>query len=173
LASEQNEGMEPSFDIRGNLKPYERIKLNIQDFKSTFIDSFEEDSTRYGLFEKYLSYTENFREKVTSNLTQWINGSFVTNKKNPNDIDFVNLVDFSTVEEKDDVIRKEFIRNDALKKYGLDAYLLTVYPEDHKFGIYTKSDILHWNDWFTKSRKDKRGKRYPKGYVELEFREKD
>lgn len=27
--------MEPSFDIRGNLKPYERIKLDAREFKST------------------------------------------------------------------------------------------------------------------------------------------
>jgi hypothetical protein len=75
--------------------------------------------------------------------------------------------------EKVDIIKREFIRDDALKKYGLDAYLLIVYPEDHKLRTYTKSDILYWNDWFTKSRKNKRGKRYPKGYVELEFRYKD
>lgn len=165
--------MEPSFDIRGNLRPYMRIKLDVQHFKSAFIDSFDEDSTRYDLFDRYLGYTENFRNKVTGNFTQWVNGSFVTNKKNPNDVDFVNLVNFSVVEEKEDLIRREFIRNDALKKYGLDAFLLIVYPEDHKLSIYTKSDILYWNDWFTKSRKDKSGKRYPKGYVELEFREND
>ncbi len=45
--------MEPSFDIRGNLKPYERIKLDAQEFKSTFVDSFDEDSVRYDLFDKY------------------------------------------------------------------------------------------------------------------------
>jgi len=164
--------MKPSFDIRGNLKPYERIKLDVQDFKSTFVDSFEEDSIRHDLFERYLDYIENFRDKVTGNFTQWINGSFVTNKKNPNDIDFVSLVDFSVAKEREDIIRREFIRNDALKRYGLDAYLLIVYPEDHKLRNHTKLDILYWNDWFTKSRKDKRGKRYPKGYVELEFKEK-
>jgi len=165
--------MKPSFDIRGNLKPYERIKLDVQDFKSTFLDSFDEDSTRHDLYDRYLDYIENFRDKVTGNFTQWINGSFVTNKKNPNDIDFVSLVDFSVAKEREDIIRREFIRNDALKRYGLDAYLLIVYPEDHKLSIYTKSDTLYWNDWFTKSRKDKRGKRYPKGYVELEFKEND
>lgn len=165
--------MEPSFDIRGNLKPYERIKLDAREFKSTFVDSFDEDSTRYDLFDKYLDHTENFKDKVTGNFNQWVNGSFVTNKKNPNDIDFVSLVDFPVAKEKEDIIRREFIRNDALKKYGLDAYLLIVYSEDHKLRNLTKSDILYWNDWFTKSRKDKRGKRYPKGYVELEFKEKD
>jgi len=164
--------MKPSFDIRGNLKPYERIKLDVQDFKSTFLDSFDEDSTRHDLYDRHLDYIENFRDKVTGNFTQWINGSFVTNKKNPNDIDFVSLVDFSVAIEREDIIRREFIRNDALKRYGLDAYLLIVYPEDHKLRNHTKLDILYWNDWFTKSRKDKRGKRYPKGYVELEFKEK-
>ncbi|MGB3779932.1 MAG: hypothetical protein WA960_16335 [Tunicatimonas sp.] len=88
-------------------------------------------------------------------------------------MDFVSVVDFSVIEEREDIIKSEFIRDDALKKYGLDAYLLIVYPEDHKLRAYTKSDVLYWNDWFTKSRKDRRGKRYPKGYVELEFKAKN
>lgn len=95
------------------------------------------------------------------------------NKKNLNDVDFVNLVNFLVVEEKEDFIWREFIRNDVLKKYGLDVFLLIVYLEDYKLSIYIKLDILYWNDWFMKSWKDKSGKRYLKGYVEFEFREND
>lgn len=62
--------MEPSFDIQGNLQPYERIKLNVKDFRSTFVDSFNKDSTRHNIFDKYFDYTENFKEKVTDNFAQ-------------------------------------------------------------------------------------------------------
>ena len=30
------------------------------------------------------------------------------------------------------------------------------------------SSLLYWNDWFTKSKMDKRRKRHPKGYLEIE-----
>ncbi len=41
--------MEPSFDIRGNLKPYKKVKLDTQEFRDTFVDSFDEDSTRHDI----------------------------------------------------------------------------------------------------------------------------
>lgn len=164
--------MKLRFDIRGNLQPYERVQVNIQEFKYNFVDSFDESSTRHDIFKKYSDYTESFKSKVTDNFIQWINGSFVTNKRNPSDMDFVNLVDFSVVEEKEEVIRKEFIRSKALRKYGLDPYLLIIYPKKHKFQIYTESDLAYWNDWFTKGRKNKRGVRHPKGYIELEIKQK-
>lgn len=79
------------------------------------------------------------------------------------------LVDFSVVEGIETQVISEFIKKDALKKYRLYVYLLILDPPNHKFHVYTKSDMFYWNDWFTKSRKDKRGRRYPKGYIELEF----
>ena len=45
--------MELNFDIRGNLKPYERIELSYEEFREFFVDSFEKDSTRYQIFEHY------------------------------------------------------------------------------------------------------------------------
>jgi len=53
------------------------------------------------------------------------------------------IVDLRAIEEKEVTIRREFIRNDAPKKYGLDAYLLIVYPEGHTLRSYTRSNILY------------------------------
>lgn len=161
--------MEFSFDIRGHLKPYKRIEISYEDFKEFFVNSFEKDSLRHRIFENYEKYTQDFREKVTGNFRQWINGSFVSNKTNPNDIDLVNLVDYQIVEKKESVIRGKFIKEIVPKNYGIDAYLVIIYPENHKLHKWTRSDLLHWNDWFTRSRMNKQKKRYPKGYIEIIF----
>ena len=162
--------MELNFDIRGNLKPYERIELSYEEFIGFFVESFEKDSTRHEIFEHYKRYTEEFQKKVTTDFKQWVNGSFVTNKKNPKDIDLVNLVDYEIVEEKESLIRGEFIRGAVPKNYGIDAYLVILYPENHKLHNWTRSDLLHWDDWFTRSKMNKRRKRYPKGYIEINFK---
>ena len=92
--------MKLNFDIRGNLTPYERIALSYKEFVEFFVESFEKDSARYEIFEHYKRYTEEFQAKVTTDFKQWIDGSFVTNNKNPKDIDLINLVDYEIVEEK-------------------------------------------------------------------------
>lgn len=163
--------MELNFDIRGNLKPYARIEISYEEFKEFFVSAFEKDSKRYQMFEHYERYTQEFREKITGDFRQWINGSFVSNKKNPKDIDIVNLVDYSVFEEKESLIRSEFIRGAVPKAYGIDAYLVILYPENHKLHRWTQSDLLHWNEWFTRSRMDWQRRRYPKGFIEINFGE--
>ncbi|MFM9949878.1 MAG: DUF6932 family protein [Saprospiraceae bacterium] len=161
--------IETNFDIRGNLMPYEKIEMSYLAFKDFFVNSFEMDSTRHQIFENYEKYTLDFEKNVTSEFKQWINGSFVSNKKNPKDIDIVNLIDYQLLAEKESIIRSKFIRDAVPKNYGIDANLLIIYLENHKLHNWTKSDLLYWSDWFSRSRMDKRQKRYPKGYIEISF----
>ena len=46
--------MELNFDIRGNLKPYEIIKVTKEVFRENFVESFVEEQVRLELFLKYL-----------------------------------------------------------------------------------------------------------------------
>lgn len=163
--------MKLSFDAHGYLQPYKRITLSSEEFVGSFVKLFKKDSSRHRIFEHYKRYTEDFREKVTTNFKQWIDGSFVSNKKNPRDLDLVNLVDYETAEKCDSIIRSEFLKNTVIENHGIDAYLLIIYPENHKLHSWTKSDLLYWNDWFTRSSMNKHRKRYPKGYLEIDFRE--
>ncbi|MEM6964707.1 MAG: hypothetical protein AAF573_08085, partial [Bacteroidota bacterium] len=78
--------MELKFDIRGYLIPYEKNQIEFEEFKNNFVASFEEDSSRHEIFKSYMKYVEAFKSEVTPNFKQWINGSFVTNRKNPNNL---------------------------------------------------------------------------------------
>ena len=92
--------MELSFDIRGNLEPYQKIEIEFEELKNYFSDRFENSVTRKAIFDSYAKYLIDFQKEVTPNFVQWIDGSFVTNNKNPKDIDLINLVDYEIVEEK-------------------------------------------------------------------------
>lgn len=161
--------MELEFDIRGYLRPYKRVKLDSEEFKTFFVDPFDENSERHEIFKNYEKYTYDFSKKITPNFTQWINGSFVSKKKNPNDIDLVNLVDYKLTVEKEEIIRSAFLNSSVLKNYGIDAYLVAIYPENHKLHSWTVSDLLYWNHWFSKSKMNKAKKHFPKGYIEINF----
>ena len=124
--------MEPTFDIRGNLIPYKKIIFTLEEFKESFVDSFDSDSTRFEIFENYLEFIRDFQNEVTSNFTQWIDGSFISNKMNPNDIDFVTLINHEYYASHRELIDSKFRLKGAKETYGVDAYALDIFPEEHK-----------------------------------------
>ncbi|MCA9407028.1 MAG: hypothetical protein KC684_10845, partial [Candidatus Omnitrophica bacterium] len=104
--------MELKFDIRGNLRPYERIEVTLDEFKENFVGPFEKTSSRHEIFENYIRYVEEFKKEITPKFKQWIDGSFVTNKVNPRDIDIVNIVDYEIAKENYDLLREKFLNKD-------------------------------------------------------------
>lgn len=151
--------MELKFDKRGHLTPYERNQMEFKEFKNMFVESFDEDSSRHKIFKDYINYLEEFKSAITPNFKQWVNGSFVTNKKNPNDIDFVTLIDHEIAKERYNLLLEKFINKQALKEFNLDAYIVRIFPQDHKEYGKTHSDLLYWEHWFTHSRKNRMKKR--------------
>ena len=100
--------MKLNFDMKGHLIPYERIKLNIKEFENFFIDQFDSESSRGIIFESYLRFVNDFQSEITPQFTQWIDGSFVTQKSNPRDIDFVTLIKHDTYKHKRHQIDSKF-----------------------------------------------------------------
>jgi len=165
--------MELDFDNRGNLMPYKRIEVSLEDFQRFFITKFEDKSdTRPKIFNHYLDYLKDFKKEVTPNFIQWINGSFVSNKLNPRDIDFVTLVDFETYESEEWLIENRFRRQNAKDYYGrIDAYVVKIYPKSHERYFVSEYDLVYWNNWFTETKKNRAKKKFDKGYVEIKFKE--
>jgi hypothetical protein len=92
---------------------------------------------------------------------------YVSKKNNPGDIDLVTFLDF-------DVIQKLGSKLDNFKYpnseiiYGVDAYIVEVYPETHRDRFRYVSDKAYWMDRFTKTRRI-RGNRLSKGFLEIKF----
>ena len=55
------------------------------------------------------------------------------------------------------------------ENYGIDGYVIRIYPKGHEKYIRTQSDLLYWEHWFSQSRKNRKKQRFPKGFVELEL----
>ena len=85
------------FDRQGYLKPYEKIGMTLEEFQVFFVDNFPQSKTRALIFEQYLQFIEDFKQNITLEFEHWLDGSFLTQKLHPNDLDFVMLLDNKVV----------------------------------------------------------------------------
>jgi hypothetical protein len=145
----------------------QNIGCSIQQLESHFVHEYPNSKTRKNNYEKYLKYIYDLKELLGERrIKQWINGSFVTQALNPNDIDLVTFVNFEKRMRYGDEL-KRFEASGANEIYGVDAYLLTVFPEDHPKYFLFQSDKAYWMNQFGMTRRDKNGKKTPKGFIEI------
>lgn len=157
------------FDAKGMLTPNRNIEIALSDFKFHFVDSIPSD-TRELNFEKYIRYSNELKDLLkVQTLKQWINGSFVTSVKNPRDIDLVTFVDYELRLQYERELEK-FEAPSANSIYEVDAYIVTVFPEDHSKAFLFESDKAYWMRRFTMTRRNLRtGKKFPKGFLEISY----
>lgn len=157
-----------TFNDKGFLMPSDNIVASVAELKQYFVDAIPSD-TRFANFEKYIRYSTELKNAVKVNsLQQWINGSFVSNIKNPKDIDLVTFIDFDLRTKYKNELQNFEARN-ANAVYGVDAYLLTVFPKGHKYYFLFESDRMYWLNQFSRSRRDTKGKKHNKGFLEIKF----
>ena len=141
------------FDKNGNLFPYKIHALTFDEFELVF--GFNEH--RKFLLSILLHFVTELRNIISDEPEIWIDGSFVTQKMHPRDIDIVIFVNFQYFKSKETLLtilkeRQEFV----------DLYYVKVFPEDHPDNQLTQLDKLDWLHFFTTDRKNKR-----KGFIKL------
>jgi len=157
-----------SFDLKGLLTPNTNIVASVTELKQYFVDAIPSD-TRQKNFDKYIYYSTELKNILNvESMLQWINGSFVTNTKNPKDIDLITFIDVELRVEFE-VELKKFEAKGANDVYGVDAYILTVFPESHSNYFFFQSDKAYWMELFSKTKRDKTGIKHHKGFLEITF----
>ena len=162
--------MTPTFDYLGLLQPPEKMVMTLEEFEQIFVHSFPNSQTREVIFENYRKFVDDFSELVSPQFIHWVNGSFVTQKINPRDIDFVMIIDYDKVELNRKLIDERFRRQGARTHYDfLDVYLVEKYPLGHFDYPIFEFEKAKWTDWFTKTRVNRAGVKFPKGFIEINF----
>jgi hypothetical protein len=153
-----------TFDANGYLTPYVPIVADLATVEQTFVEAFPTSTTRRPHFNRYLDYNTRLSEFLPTGLTQWIDGSFVSRKLNPNDIDVLTFVEYTLYDRHEKELR-ELKREFVTRVEGrVDAHLIVVYPEGHRRRIYYESDRIQWLfDWSRTARPPRRNK----GFIEL------
>jgi hypothetical protein len=151
---------------KGLLTPASAIKASIDELEETFVANIP-TNTRTKLFQQYLRYCQDLKNVLGKiDFVQWIDGSFVTSIHEPNDIDLVSFIDYNII-EKNEIHLTNLKYPASITHYGLDAYIVIVYPENHTKFPYFLSDKLYWMDKFDKTRLNRAGNKYPKGFLEM------
>lgn len=157
------------FNSDGFLMPVGKITTDLQDVETSFVKKFPNSNTRLSLWTNYLSFLERFKKKVTNNFVQWINGSFVTKKENPNDMDLVTFVDYRIFEPMETAQYLEEFWSYNLESQGLDSYLLAVYPENHQDYPDYQMLLNKWAIRYTNAKQNVVILNNVKGFLELKF----
>ena len=158
------------FTDEGFIFPNEKINVDLATLKTVFVDNFPNSTTRKTLYDNYLRYTDDFSKQITPNFKQWINGSFVTLKENPNDIDFVTFIDekYYLQHDEDEVLDAFYAF--SWEKEKLDAFIVGIYPEnDSKYLTHTLYFKEQWATLFSRTKATLDGSVFKKGFIEINF----
>ncbi len=154
------------FDSNGLLTPYRPIPCQVKDLKTHFVDSFDSE-TRPKNFDKYIRYSNEIKALLRGiEVKQWVNGSFVTKKINPKDIDVISFVSHTLVKELGDKLYP-FRPEGSWDVFGIDAYVLEVHAVGSRYHFYTQSDTAYWREQFGHTKPNKKGIKKEKGFLEI------
>jgi hypothetical protein len=95
-----------SFDTNGFIVPYAAVACTIDTLYDQFVSRFPISSTRATLFHEWTKYNRLLRREVGVDFEQWIDGSFISSKLNPKDIDVVSFIPFAAYDRHEAILDK-------------------------------------------------------------------
>lgn len=137
---------------------------SLDRFREDFVDRFPHSHTREEIYRDFLLFLDEFG-KICKQRRIWIDGSYVTGKENPNDIDVVIFIDYSLLRNNWKQIKKLLVK---LEGSNLDIFPITEDNEDAKELLLPNDvknvveNITYWREFFSKDRSGAR-----KGFVQI------
>lgn len=161
------------FDTLGNLKGNKIQTIPIVDFERNFVFNRCNSSNRILIYNDFINLTTAVKSILNASFYILIDGSFVSNKENPNDIDFVFVIPVDLLENKLflEQLEKHFYAFKNKKNRVLDFYIIPdiVENSNDEFKVKAERLLTYWTGFFGKTRKDEFGKQQEKGILKIEF----
>ena len=148
----------PEFQDNGYL-PHKCYEVTLEEIKEKLVDNFPNSKTRASRFECFLKFYNELTENVKSCIRLLIDGSFVTNKNDPWDVDFVIIVDSLKLTQSEKnylkdilsekkIMKQEFLQYENFVKLGMlhesSLYNLRFYKMGCDFFQVVKYDSSHF-----------------------------
>ena len=142
-------------------------RVSVDEFREHFVDAFPESKTRARLFVRW----ERHRAALVSILpikAQWIDGSYVTNKPDPRDVDLVTVMDgllFEALAPALQDMAGALLDGKKTKAiWGMDSYPVFEFPAGHPAKAATDAAAVEWRSQWQGDR-DHDG--FVKGFLEV------
>lgn len=155
----------PLFNEYGYLFPYEGQQIDLPTFQKQFVNELPASRTRATLYQGWIKYNELLRNQIGESFEQWINGSFITGKLNPNDIDIVSFIPSHRYDQHEAILDKFW--SDNWENEGIDTYIVKVYRTDDPRFMSTKIDKQQWVKRFLRTKPNADFVSYPKGFLTM------
>ncbi len=138
-----------------------------------FVEDFTNGSTtRRAHIERYQEYNARLLalipapERPNGGLTQWIDGSFVSQKQNPGDIDLLTFLPTGLYDQYEQIVRSWRTEFKTGAGGRVDAHLIRVYEEGHRYRNRYESDYIEWRHIWGYTVKQPRKN---KGFIEIKI----
>jgi hypothetical protein len=153
-----------SFDKNGNVTPYDRIELTLQEITQHFVNDFPESTSRPILCNNFIQYVNDLHAVINASPLQWLGGSFISMKLDPNDVDCVNLISFNAgLEQNIEPLIPYLLIGGSRETYYVDGHLIAIYPPtDERYEAITIPSMAYWKTFLMNDRHNN-----PRGIVEI------
>lgn len=126
------------FDEHGHLYPYIVSEINLAEFEQIFVEGLPDVSHRRHLFDNYLRYVNDLKRAFDCQFHQLLNGSFITTKEQPGDIDLVTFLPFEVLGSKNHFART--FLDTGKRHYKVDGYFAPICKKNHYYLETSKTD---------------------------------
>ena len=139
--------------------------LTVDGLRALCVDAFPNSRSRAGIMNNLCTVIARLQADGVSGAL-WVNGSFLTAKINPDDVDVVLrmegiLYDSGTQETRDAV---DWLNDNLYATHKVDSYVFYVWPAGHAMRWLGEYADLYWQKQFGQSRRA-----IPKGIAELKL----
>lgn len=155
-----------AFDEKGHLAPYKINELTLAEFEAFFVDGLDDRAHRRGLFADFLKFSEEVKANLKAPFFLWVDGSYITTKEFPADIDVVVFLDYDLSMKNLGLIRS--LSKTAFEKYRVDAHFASLCKWNHRFYESAKAAEAEWLALYSFSR-PMNNKKEPKGIIKINF----
>lgn len=144
------------FDENGVL-PVGLHACNEDEFRALLVDAFPQSTSRAIIAAGFGRLRSDACDHNIAGL-HWIDGSYVTDKVDPDDVDLVTFIDFDLLESMASTPAEDFLTS-ALGAgpktppiYRSDAYIVAVAPAGHPHHASFSKAYDYWRNWFGRMR---------------------
>lgn len=146
--------MLPPFNEHGVLPPG-RYPVTVADVEQRFVQTFPTSLTRSNLFDGWRRRRQELYDLVEVE-AEWLDGSFVTAKRDAGDVDVVTLVDADKVDALPVADRQRLFEIGSgarpLIEFGCHSFLLPTYPDGHPLHGRYLHMRGYWDRWWSRDR---------------------
>lgn len=148
------------------LLPTGLVRVSAEQVQEHFVAPFSTSTSRQRLYDQWLLHRQAI-EVIIPIQRQWLNGSFVTHKVDPADIDVVTFIDGEALNALDPprqaVLSDLMAGHSTRDRWGIDSFVVPTYAEDHPDRTAARKAEGYWWRMWT----NVKGSNLTKGFLEV------